>query len=472
MTMVEHACRMDMSAAEFGGNIVKGAEAFAPKSWPVGTKQTRIRLLPISPHPLHPQDIAAVDYSIPSPRIRSSGSATKMPKPPAAAADDDDRFTALPLELRAQIASFLPFPEVARLAVLSRPWRSIHLRTPVVDLDVFLYFGDLVSHRTTLPGLLDDDALLGLDYSAGDPRIRRHADRIIALADASEVVLSVRYPIFGARPRPAAAAWALDVPPSTRYLELHWNDYDLAPAIAGPGAAALREMELDNIEELRRWPHLPSLRDLTLTSVNVKGPFAPAACFPLLENLCMCTANIEHPRVDILLPALKILHMDDVNVSLPAGDLGRGGDDDGDDPCYGDIAVDAPQLEVLVVKGMPEWTVEYKSFTLRAPRLRRLSWCCQYAERVAIDVGWLGGVSKGKIQFVSNGERQQPYSRDMKYYRAQMLQMLQGLLPDLPPETVADVARPYMTYTVEAEGMIPEERLTCNLTALMSTRTR
>uniref|UniRef100_A0A0Q3R100 Uncharacterized protein n=2 Tax=Setaria TaxID=4554 RepID=A0A0Q3R100_SETIT len=65
--------------------------------------------------------------------------------------------------------------------------------------------------------------------------------------------------------------------------------------------------------------------------------------------------------------------------------------------------------------------------------------------------------------------------RDMKYFRAQMLQMLQGLLPDLPPETVANVARPYMTvdaYTVEAEGtgeMIPEERLTCNLTALMST---
>ncbi|CAL5083649.1 unnamed protein product [Urochloa decumbens] len=408
---------------------------------------------------------------------------------PAAAADDDDRFTALPLELRAQIASFLPFPEVARLAVLSRPWRSIHLRTPVVDLDLdgFLYFGDLVGHRTTLPGLLDDDALLGvrdallrrardregtavdvlkLDYSTGDPRIRRHADRIIALADASKVVISVDYP-FDARPRPAAAAWALDVPPSTRYLELHW-DYDLAPAIAGPGAAALREMELNHIEELRRWPHLPSLRDLTLTGVNVKGPFAPAACFPLLENLCMCTTNIEHPRVDILLPALKILHMDDVNVSLPAGDLGRGGDD----PCYGDIAVDAPQLEVLVVEGMSEWTVEYKSFTLRAPRLRRLSWCGQYAERVAIDVGWLGGVSKGKIQFVSNGEREEPYSRDMKYYRAQMLQMLQGLLPDLPPETVADVARPYMTYTVEAEGMTPGEWLTCNLTALMSTRTR
>ncbi|CAL5085985.1 unnamed protein product [Urochloa decumbens] len=436
-----------------------------------------------------------------------------MPKPHVAAAADD-RFTALPLELRAQIASFLPFTEVARLAVLSRPWRSIHLHTPVVDLDLdgFYFAGDIVDHRTTLPGLLDDDALLGvrdallrrareregtavdvlmLDYSAGcchfsfhlilagvipadtgDPRIRRHADRIIALADASEVVLSVHYPIFGAQPRPAAAAWALDVPPSTRYLELHWNYYDLAPAIAGPGAAALREMVLHNMEELRRWPHLPSLRDLTLTSVNVKGPFAPAACFPLLENLCMCATNIKHPRVDILLPALKILHMDDVNVSLPAGDLGRGGDDDGDDPCYGDIAVDAPQLEVLVVQGMPEWTVEYKSFTLRAPRLRRLSWCGQYAERVAIDVGWLGGVSKGKIQFVSNGEREEPYSRDMKYYRAQMLQMLQGLLPDLPPETVADVARPYMTYTVEAEGMIPGEWLTCNLTNLMSTRTR
>ncbi|CAL4929440.1 unnamed protein product [Urochloa decumbens] len=431
---------------------------------------------------------------------RSSGSATKKPKPAAAPAADDDRFTALPLELRAEIASFLPFPEVARLAVLSRPWRSIHLHTPVVDLDLdgFLYFaGDIVDHKTSLPGLLDDDALLGvrdallrrardgtavdvlqLDYSAGDPRIRRHADRIIALADASEVVLSVPYPFFDARPRPAAATWALDVPPSTRYLELNWNDYDLAPAIAGPGAAALREMELNDMEELRRWPHLPSLRALTLTTVNVKGPFAPAACFPLLENLSMCHTNIEHARVDILLPALKRLYMDDVDVSLPAGDLERGGDEDDDGPCCGDIAVDAPQLEVLEVKGTLEWTVEYKSFTLRAPRLRRLSWCGQYAERVAIDAGWLGGVSKGKIQFVSNGEREEPYSRDMKYYRAQMLQMLQELLPDLLPETVPDVARPYMTvetYTVEAEStgeMIPEERLTCNLTALMSTRTR
>ncbi|CAN6285443.1 unnamed protein product [Urochloa humidicola] len=429
---------------------------------------------------------------------RSNGSATKKPK--AAATAGADRLTALPLELRAEIASYLPFPEVARLAVLSRPWRSIHLHTPVIDLDLddFLYFaGDIVNHRTSLPGLLDDDALLGirdallrraregtavdvlkLDYSAGDPRIRRHADRIIALADASEVVLSVLYPFFAPQPLPAApAAWALDVPPSTRYLELHWNDYYLAPAIAGPGAGALREMDLNNMEELRQWPHLPSLRALTLSTVNVKGPFATAACFPLLEKLCMCATNIEHPRIDILLPALKRLYMDDVDVSLPAGDHGRGGDED-DGPCCGDITVDAPQLVVLEVKGTLEWTVEYKSFTLRVPRLRRLSWCGQYAERVAIDAGWLGGVTKGKIQFVSNGEREEPYSREMNYYRAQMLQMLQGLLPDLPPETVADVARPYMTmemYTVEVEGtseMIPEERLTCNLTALMSTRTR
>ncbi|RCV10844.1 hypothetical protein SETIT_2G141200v2 [Setaria italica] len=390
---------------------------------------------------------------------RSSRSATKKPKAAAA-----DRFTALPLELRAQIASFLPYPQVAQLAVLSRPWRHIHLHTPVVDLnlDEFLYFaGAIVDDRTSLRGLLDDDALLGvrhallrrakegssvdvlrLVYSAGDPRVRRHADRIIALADASDVVLSV--PFFGARPsRATAAAWALDVPPSTRYLELNWNDY-LAPAIAGPGAAALRELCLENLE-LRRWPRLPSLRTLTLSTVNVKGPFAPAACYPLLEDLCMCHTNIEHARVDIRLPALKSLDMDDVDVSVP-------GDHDGSGPCCGDITVDAPMLEAVELKGTAEWTVEYKSFTLRAPRLRCLSWYGQYTR-----------------------QREEPYSRDMKYFRAQMLQMLQGLLPDLPPETVANVARPYMTvdaYTVEAEGtgeMIPEERLTCNLTALMST---
>ncbi|KAL6905327.1 hypothetical protein ACP4OV_002928 [Aristida adscensionis] len=141
---------------------------------------------------------------------------------------------------------------------------------------------------------------------------------------------------------------------------------------------------------------------------------------------------------------------------------------------FGDIAIDAPLLEKLVVTCSTGWTVEYRSFTLRAPALRRLSWHGQFAERVRIDVGDPGRVSEGTIEFASNGERHEMCCREMKYYRAQMIQMLRGLLAGLPPGSVADVARPYMkvdTHTVVDEDtgeVIPEETLTCDLGGLMS----
>jgi hypothetical protein len=59
-----------------------------------------------------------------------SGSPRK--KPWAAPGDGADHITGLPLELRARIASFIPFRQVGQLSSLSLPWRRIHDHTPVV----------------------------------------------------------------------------------------------------------------------------------------------------------------------------------------------------------------------------------------------------------------------------------------------------------------------------------------------------
>lgn len=68
---------------------------------------------------------------------RRSGSKRKKARNAAAVSGSSgggDRITALPLELRAQIASLLSFEETVQLTVLSRPWRHIHLHTPVVKI--------------------------------------------------------------------------------------------------------------------------------------------------------------------------------------------------------------------------------------------------------------------------------------------------------------------------------------------------
>jgi hypothetical protein len=123
--------------------------------------------------------------------------------------------------------------------------------------------------------------------------------------------------------------------------------------------------------------------------------------------------------------------MDDVDIELSSDPFAP----------YGDVTVDAPELEELVVNCSTGWSVEYKSFTLRAPAMRCLRWFEQFAEIVRIDVGKPGSVSRGTIQFTSNGELEEMSCREMKYYRAQMIVMLHGLLPHLPPWIVADIAR-------------------------------
>ena len=60
---------------------------------------------------------------------------------------------------------------------------------------------------------------------------------------------------------------------------------------------------------------------------------------------------------------------------------------------------------------------------------------CPMAERVAIDVGRPGSVKVGVIQLRS------VYTREMEDYREQMMRMLQGLLPNIPPENLDDVAK-------------------------------
>ncbi|KAL6639592.1 hypothetical protein ACP70R_023322 [Stipagrostis hirtigluma subsp. patula] len=394
---------------------------------------------------------------------RPSGSSRKKPRVAAGAGAGADRITALPLELRAYIASFLPYEQIVQLSTLSRPWLHIHHHTPVVKVSLYGF--------VSFPGLLDEDAILGLraalrrraqeggpkvdtlrlGYFADDRRMTRHADRIIALADARRVC--VKTPLRG---RGSLNAWALDLPPAARELEVE-ADGHLTPAIAGPGAASLQTLYLDDVV-LREWPRLPSLRSLTLNNVTVEAAFAPGAWCPLLEDLYISDSRIRHAHVDIRLPLLKDLDMDNVDVRPH---------DDFFEP-FGDITVDAPALEDLAVSCTVGCTVDYRSFTLRAPQLRYFGWCCQFVERVDINVG---SVTAGTIEFTANAEIGHP---EIKCYRTLMMRMLEELLPELSPEPVADAARPCMKlekYTVEgfdSGEMIPEEKLTCDLGALMS----
>ncbi|CAO1939682.1 unnamed protein product [Urochloa humidicola] len=105
--------------------------------------------------------------------------------------------------------------------------------------------------------------------------MRYHADRIIAAADARDIHIdapSLRIDHQEEQEEP----WALDLLAGARGLEVG-PSRGLAPAIAGPGAAALRSLALDNVV-LRGWPPLlPSLRSLSLHCDAVKAPFAPAA---------------------------------------------------------------------------------------------------------------------------------------------------------------------------------------------------
>ncbi|CAL5066248.1 unnamed protein product [Urochloa decumbens] len=240
-----------------------------------------------------------------------------------------------------------------------------------------------------------------------------------------------------------------------------FGEYHLAPAIAGPGAAALHKLFLNKVSICEWPPCLPSLRNLTFDDATVDAPFAPAAWCPRIEYLGIFFSTIEHARVDIRLPLLKSLDMDDVDVR-PHGDFFEP---------FGYVTIDTPELEELVLNCTSGRTAEYKSFKLKAPQLRYLGYVNQAAGRVHIDVGRPGSVRAGLICFESNAEIVCP---EMKLYRMQMMRMLEGLLPELSPENVTNAARPHMKlekYFVEgfeSGMMIPEEKLACDLRALMS----
>ncbi|CAO2148035.1 unnamed protein product [Urochloa humidicola] len=365
-----------------------------------------------------------------------------------------DRLTALPLELRAQIASSLPFKQAVQLSALSRPWRRIHHHTPAVRICLreFLSVVDAGDGRHSFLVLDDDSALaahaalarrlrdasasrvetLELGLYADKARMRYHADRIIAAADARDIRIDAPSLRIDHQEEQDEEPWALDLPAGARGLEVG-PSRGLAPAIAGPGAAALQSLALDNVV-LRSWPSLlPSLRTLSLHCDAVKAPFAPAAWCPALEDLEISRSTIEHDaaRVDIRLPRLRVLDMDEVDVVGPEGV----------------IAVDAPEMVVLDVSCGAGSTADLRSFSLRAPRLHVLCWNNQYAERVDMDAA---AVEVGVIRFtelvqVDAGRPDKVVStytrRQMKCYREQMTRMLQGLLPNLPPESIADVAK-------------------------------
>ncbi|CAN6222833.1 unnamed protein product [Urochloa humidicola] len=389
--------------------------------------------------------------------------------------DGADHITALPLDLRARIASFLPFRQIARLATLSRPWRHIHLHTPVVDLDLddFLFDTDGILVEEDLPAvILNEIALARLEvalaprgndgsgsskvdtlriaFDVNDPRMRLHTGLAVALAGARRTCVF----IAGLRRTPLMYVWSLDLPPAARILDIAAEYQSAAPTVAGPGAAALRTLDLYNMV-LREWPRLPSLRSLTLGSVNVEAPFPEGAWCPRLEDLCIFSSMMELSRVDIRLPLLKRLEMDDAYFNPEA-----------------DIAVDAPELEELDVGCEAGGAPVYRSFTLRAPRLRCLVWSELFVDRVSIDVGRPGSVASGHIRLTRSPEFDE--CREMEDIRAQMMRMLQGLLPDLLPESVADAARAYTSLvkgTVEdpdTSKPIPGEKLTCDLSGLIS----
>ena len=106
-------------------------------------------------------------------------------------------------------------------------------------------------------------------------------------------------------------------------------------------------------------------------------------------------------------------------------------------PC---ATIDAPELEELDVNcGAGFAAADYRSFSLRAPRLRCLTWSEQFAEHVHIDVGRPGSVTSGRIKYT--WKRGLVSCREMEDLRAQMTRMLERLLPELSPGGVADAAR-------------------------------
>ncbi|EAZ03350.1 hypothetical protein OsI_25490 [Oryza sativa Indica Group] len=320
-----------------------------------------------------------------------------------------DRFAALPDGVLARIVSMLPYWDVIQLSVVCAAWRRLrlHRAAPVVNIDLreFVLFGAflpgyvVLGHRVALRRMRRPVDKLRLTYFAADRCMNEEANAIIRAVAAREIRITICHGP-GRRSRCPRA-------PAGRVGRRR--------ALDGDGSRRPR---------LHDAPRLPSLRSLTLQSVLVAAavPFAPGKWCPQLESLEMESCTVEYRQVDVRLQLLKLLVMDDVSVGPPCRK--------NDDEPFGHVTVDAPALDELVVVCSTGWAVEYASFTLRAPALRRLCWWEQFAGRVAIDVGMPGSVTEGTIEFKSNGELEEMSCREMRFYRAQLMQMLNGILPE------------------------------------------
>lgn len=173
-----------------------------------------------------------------------------------------------------------------------------------------------------------------------------------------------------------------------------------------------------------------------LSGVTVAVPLVPGEWCPLLERLRIESCRVERRAAVVRLPRLKLLAMEDID----DGSAGR------ENAPFGDVAVDAPELEELAVSCSTRWAVDYRCFSVRAPVLRRLRWREQFAQRVRVDVGNPGRVSEGTIEFTFNGDRNDMSCCEMKFFHAQMMKMLRGILPNLTPSSIADIARLQRTH--------------------------
>ncbi|OEL20224.1 putative calcium-binding protein CML28 [Dichanthelium oligosanthes] len=372
---------------------------------------------------------------------------------------------------------FTEFKQMMRGGGVCRAWRRLrlHRNAPVVNIDLrdFLMIDGCTLYDPAIYGLLvalgerrsRPVETLDLTYSAVDRDMRAHADNLMERVQPHKIRISISRGCGLATGELLNAffrrldKWVLYVPQfMAGDLELRGGDHRV-PVLDGIGAELLSVLSLSQAVLLDA-PRLRSLRSLKLSVVTVAVPLAPGAWCPLLERL-----RVEHAAVDVRLPRLKLLVMDEVDV----GSAGR------EDAPFGDVAVDAPELEELAVSCSTRWAEDYRSFTLRGPALWHLCWHEQFAQRVRVDVGNPGSVSEGTIQFTSNGVRNEMSCCEMKFFRAMMMKMLRGLLPDLPPRSIADVARPYMTMGIctvveEDTGEVIPEELTCDLGGLMMPR--
>ncbi|RLN27912.1 hypothetical protein C2845_PM05G07820 [Panicum miliaceum] len=392
------------------------------------------------------------------------------------------RFAALPPDVRERILALLPYWDVIQLYAVCRSWRRLrlHITTPVVNIDL----RDLLMVDGCT---IYDPAIYGLRLALGDERrsrpvetldltcsvdrdMRAHADNLMKRVKPRKIRISLA---FVARSCALTTDEILDAffRRHDRWvmageLELRGGDHRV-PVIDGTGAEFLNVLSISQAA-LKDAPRLRSLRSLTLSGVTVAVPLVPGEWCPLLERLRIESCRVERRAVVVRFPRLKLLAMEEVDV----------GSADREDAPFGDVAVDAPELEELAVSCSTRWAVEYRCFAVRAPALRRLCWREQFAQLVRVEVGNPGSVSEGTIEFTSNGERNDMSCCEMKFFRAQMMKMLRGILPNLTPSSIADIARPYVKLDIRTEvdedsGEVieVEEKLTSDIGGLMSRRT-